>query len=318
MIKYYKKSDTAIVEIEQPEKDCWINVHPPFDHKRIAALSDAIDIPIDFLLDSIDINERSRFESDDNVKLIVINTPVENDIENSIDNDALYITIPIGIILTKDHNIIISSAQNRVIDWFFSIAIKHIDPTDKDNIVLKIFEKNVVYFIQYLNEMNKKRYLIEKELMHSSRNTELAKLLNIQKSLVYFVTDLRANELLMVKISRTNFLNIKNNEEKSDYLQDIIIDSSQALEMANVYTNILVGTMDAFGSIISNNLNIVMKRLTSVTIILMVPTLIASYYGMNVSPLPGSGVLNPFWFVISMSIVGAVILFFVFKKIRWF
>ena len=181
MIKYYKKSDNGIVEIEKPEKDCWINVHPPFDHKRLATLSDAIDIPIDYLLDSIDINERSRFEQDDNVKLIVINIPIENDMENSIDNDAFYITIPIGIILTNDYNIIISSAQNKVIDWFFSIAIKHLSPNEKEMIVMKIFEKNVFYFIQYLNEMNKKRYLIEKELMHSSINTELAKLLNIQK-----------------------------------------------------------------------------------------------------------------------------------------
>lgn len=318
MIKYYKKTDNGIVEIERPEKDCWINVHPPFDHKRLATLSDAIDIPIDYLLDSIDINERSRFEQDDNVKLIVINTPIENDMENSIDNDAFYITIPIGIILTNDYNIIISSAQNKVIDWFFSIAIKHLSPNEKEMIVMKIFEKNVFYFIQYLNEMNKKRYLIEKELMHSSRNTELAKLLNIQKSLVYFVTDLRANELLMMKIQRTNFLGIKNDEEKNDYLSDIIIDSSQALEMATVYTNILNGTMDAFGSIISNNLNSVMKRLTSITIILMVPTLIASFFGMNFITLPFDHNVNGFYIIMFLAVLVSVILYMVFRKIRWF
>lgn len=318
MIKYYIKEQNNIVEIDKPVKDCWINVYPPFDHKRIAALSESIDIPIDFLLDSIDINERSRFEVDDNVKLIVINTPIENDLENSIDNDAFYITIPIGIILTKDHNIIISSAQNRVIDWCFSIAIKHLDPRDKDMIILKIFEKNVFYFIQYLNEMNKKRYLIEKELMDSSRNTELAKLLNIQKSLVYFVTDLRANELLMMKLSRTNLLGIKEHEVKSDYLQDILIDSSQALEMANIYTNILNGTMDAFGSIISNNLNMVLKRLTSVTIILMVPTLIASFYGMNLQPLPFESQSNAFILIIIVSIAISALLYYIFRRIRWF
>lgn len=318
MIKYYKKIDNAIVEIERPEKDCWINVYPPFDHKRLATLSDAIDIPIDYLLDSIDINERSRFEQDDNVKLIVINTPIENDMENSIDNDAFYITVPIGIILTQDYNIIISSAQNKVIDWFFSIAIKHLSPSEKAMIVLKIFEKNVFYFIQYLNEMNKRRYLIEKELMHSSRNTELAKLLNIQKSLVYFVTDLRANELLMMKIQRTNFLGIKNDEEKNDYLGDIIIDSSQALEMATVYTNILNGTMDAFGSIISNNLNSVMKRLTSITIILMVPTLIASFYGMNFSNLPLENSNSGFYVIMFLSILISIALYWVFRRIRWF
>jgi len=318
MIKYYKKSNNTIVEIEKPEKDCWINVYPPFDHKRLATLSDAIDIPIDYLLDSIDINERSRFEQDDNVKLIVINTPIENDMENSIDNDAFYITIPIGIILTQDYNIIISSAQNKVIDWFFSIAIKHLSPSEKGMIVMKIFEKNVFYFIQYLDEMNKRRYLIEKELMHSSRNTELAKLLNIQKSLVYFVTDLRANELLMMKIQRTNFLGIKTDEEMNDYLSDIIIDSSQALEMATVYTNILNGTMDAFGSIISNNLNSVMKRLTSITIILMVPTLIASFFGMNFTNLPFEHSNNGFVMVMFLAICVSVILYLVFRKIRWF
>ena len=318
MIKYYKKSNNTIVEIEKPEKDCWINVYPPFDNKRLATLSDAIDIPIDYLLDSIDINERSRFEQDDNVKLIVINTPIENDMENSIDNDAFYITIPIGIILTQDYNIIISSAQNKVIDWFFSIAIKHLSPSEKEMIVMKIFEKNVFYFIQYLNEMNKRRYLIEKELMHSSRNTELAKLLNIQKSLVYFVTDLRANELLMMKIQRTNFLGIKTDEEKNDLLSDIIIDSSQALEMATVYTNILNGTMDAFGSIISNNLNSVMKRLTSITIILMVPTLIASFFGMNFTNLPFEHANSGFFIIIFLSIFVSVILYLVFRKIRWF
>ncbi len=318
MIKYYKKIDNAIVEIDKPEKDCWINVYPPFDHKRLATLSDAIDIPIDYLLDSIDINERSRFEQDDNVKLIVINTPIENDMENSIDNDAFYITVPIGIILTNDYNIIISSAQNKVIDWFFSIAIKHLPPNEKAMIVMKIFEKNVFYFIQYLNEMNKKRYLIEKELMDSSRNTELAKLLNIQKSLVYFVTDLRANELLMMKIQRTNFLGIKNDEEQNDYLGDIIIDSSQALEMATVYTNILSGTMDAFGSIISNNLNSVMKRLTSITIILMVPTLIASFYGMNFKSLPLEDNPGGFFIIMFLSALVSVVIYWLFRRIRWF
>jgi magnesium transporter len=320
MIKYFKKVENNIVEIDRLEKHCWINVHPPFDHKRLAKLSDAIDIPIDFLLDSIDINERSRYEvEDNNVRLIVINTPIENDAEHAVDNDAFYVTVPIGIILTDHHNIIISSAQNRVIDWFFSVAIKHLDPTDKDTVVLKIFEKNVFYFTQYLNEMNKRRYLIEKELMNSSRNTELSKLLNIQKSLVYFVTDLRANELLMMKLARTNtVLGIKDNEEKSDYLQDILIDSGQASEMANIYTNILNGTMDAFGSIISNNLNMVMKRLTSVTIILMVPTLIASFYGMNVTALPFSKESGSFLGITAFSLVCAAILYLVFRRIRWF
>jgi magnesium transporter len=136
---------------------------------------------------------------------------------------------------------------------------------------------------------------------------------------VYFVTDLRANELLMMKLARTNtVLGIKDDEEKSDYLQDILIDSGQASEMANIYTNILNGTMDAFGSIISNNLNMVMKRLTSVTIILMVPTLVASFYGMNLDPLPFAGSSSAFLGVSIFSVLCAVILYYIFRRIRWF
>ena len=178
-------------------------------------------------------------------------------------------------------------------------------------------DKNVYYFLHFLKEINIKRNLFEKELYNSMQNAELSKLLNIQKSLVYFVTTLRSNELTMMKIQRTDFLKITDREEETDILQDIIVDNSQAMEMSNIYSNILNGTMDAFASIISNNLNFVLKRLTSVTIVLMVPTLVASFYGMNVS-LPLEGHNYAFIFTLIMSILLSVLLIGVFVRKKWF
>ena len=319
MIRIYKKvSDTEIQEIDRPERDCWINVYPPFEPEALETLAADVGVPLDFLTDSIDINERSRYEEDDGVKLIVINTPIENYDVKVTDTEADYVTIPIGIVLTESMILTISSTKNPVMEWFVHNIIKNLKPHQRERFVLRIVERNNAYFLHYLNEINKRRYLIEKELYNSSRNQELSRLLNIQKSLVYFVTNLRANELLMMKIKRSNFLGINDQEEELDFLEDIIIDNSQALEMANVYANILNGTMDAFASIISNNLNEVMRRLTSITVILMLPTLVASLYGMNIVPLPFSESPYAFWIIVSVSMVLAFLLYLVFRRRRWF
>ncbi|MBI1191726.1 MAG: magnesium transporter CorA family protein [Bacteroidetes bacterium] len=317
MIKYYRRIDNRIVEIDGPQEDCWINAYPPFEPDQLNQLAEAINVPFDFLGDSIDINERSRYEEDDGVKLIVINTPIENFDVKMTDTEADYVTIPVGIILTDTLIVTLSSAQNPVLEWFVHNVIKNLQPNERHRFVLRILEKNTAYFLHYLNEINKRRYLIEKELYNSSRNQELSRLLNIQKSLVYFATNLRANELLMMKIKRGNLLQFSEHDEDYDILDDIIIDNSQAVEMSNVYANILNGTMDAFASIISNNLNLVMRRLTSITVILMIPTLIASLYGMNVR-LPFAERPGAFFMVLLLSGLISLLLFFVFRARRWF
>ncbi|RMF01502.1 MAG: magnesium transporter CorA family protein, partial [Bacteroidetes bacterium] len=191
------------------------------------------------------------------------------------------------------------------------------DPANMSGFVLQILEQNVYRFLTCLKKLNLKRNLIEQELYYSSRNKELMQLLSIEKSLVYFMNSLNANELLKLKMKRTNFLNIRNDEDQADLFEDIIIDNSQALEMANVYTNILNGTMDAYGSIISNNLNLTIRRLTLITIILMVPTLVASFYGMNV-PLPAED--NPYaiYVIIGVSIVLSLLVAWYFQRKRMF
>ncbi len=289
MIQYFKIVDHQTVAIDKPIEGSWVNILPPLKNEEFTELSNTLQIPIDFLKDSLDIDERSRYEKDDDVKLIVIKTPTENNSFN--ESDAFYITIPICIILTSGQIVTVNSFENEAIKKFLN-SFQNRHPDKKNMMVLKVFEKITMNFQEYLKEINQRRNALEQKLYDSNRNEELLQLMRIQKSLVYFVTALRSNELLMMKLARTNFLNL--NEEESDFLDDLIIETSQALETANTYTNILSSTLDAFASIISNNQNEVLKRLTTLTIFLSIPVLIASIYGMNV-PLPFQHSHYAFW-----------------------
>jgi magnesium transporter len=297
MIQYFKNSDSRTVEIDKPENGIWVNLVPPFKDEEFIELSEELDIPIEFLRDSLDIDERPRFEVDDNVKFVVIKTPAENNSFN--DSDAFYITIPICIILTHNHIVTVNSFDNGAIKKFLSSFQKR-HPDKRNMMVLKIFEKVVTNFMDYLKEVNHRRNILEQKLYDANRNEELLELVRIQKSLVYFVTSLRSNELLLMKMARTNFLGL--NEEEKEVLEDLVVDNSQALEMANIYTNILSSTLDAFASIIANNQNEVLKRLTTLTLILTVPVLIASIYGMN-TPIPYKNSPYTFWIPVIISFV---------------
>jgi magnesium transporter len=311
MIHYFKNINNETVEIDKPENGVWINLVPPFKEEEFFDLGKELEIPIEFLRDSLDIDERPRYELEDNVKFIVIKTPTENNSFN--DSDAFYITIPICIILTHNHIVTVNSFDNGAIKKFLNTFQKR-HPDKRNLMVLKIFEKVVTNFMDYLKEINQRRNLLEQKLYDANRNEELLELVRIQKSLVYFVTGLRSNELLMMKLERTNFLSL--NEDEREELSDLIVDNSQALEMANIYTNILSSTLDAFASIIANNQNEVLKRLTTLTLILTVPTLIASIYGMN-TPIPYRNSPYTFWIPVIISfIILVVVSWNYFKRIR--
>jgi magnesium transporter len=297
MVQYFKIIDYKTTAIDRPTEGSWVNVLPPLRQEEFTELSDTLDIPIDFLKDSLDIDERSRYESDDNVKLIVIKTPTENNSFN--DSDAFYITIPICIILTSGQIVTVNSFENEAIKKFLN-SFQNRHPDKKNMMALKVFEKITMNFQEYLKEINQRRNALEQKLYDANRNEELLQLMRIQKSLVYFVTALRSNELLMMKLARTNFLGLT--EEEKDFLDDLVIETSQALETAQTYTNILSSTLDAFASIISNNQNEVLKRLSTLTILLSIPVLIASIYGMNVS-LPFQHSPGAFWLPVSISLL---------------
>ncbi|MBK7343453.1 MAG: magnesium transporter CorA family protein [Saprospiraceae bacterium] len=315
MIRYYARIDGLITELAERQPACWINIAPPVTQEEIEQLSEELCVPLDFFSDPLDIDERSRYERDEDARLIIINTAVLN--ERDGENEAIYLTIPIGIILVPDYIITITSAENPVLDLFLENKVRNADPADERQFVLRLLEENVYRFLSCLKKLNLRRNLIEQELYYSSRNQELKQLLSIQKSLVYFVNSLSANELLKMKVKRTDFLGIQGNEDKVELFEDIIIDNSQALEMANVYTNIIGGTMEAYAGIISNNLNIVIQRLTLITIILMVPTLVASIFGMNVP----SGLENSptaIYYIIVISIIFSLLLAWFFRRKRLF
>ncbi len=314
MIQYFKYLNNRIVEVPSYENDCWINISPPFNTDELKNLSEKLTIPIDYLNDSMDIDERPRFETEDNVKFIVIKTPILND-NTENETDTLHFTVPIGIILVGDDVVTISPYVNPATASFFNQYIKNTNRISNTSFVLHLLEKNVLIFLDFLKELNAKRNQYETELYHSNRNEELLNLMTIQKSLVYFVTAIRLNELLMMKIKRTNFL--KFNEEELDIMEDVLIDSSQALETANIYANILSGTMDAYASIINNNMNLILKRLTSITIIISLPALVTGIYGMNVK-IPGADWPHAFWVTMIISLgISAFISWYFYRK-KWF
>lgn len=310
MIQYFKNVSHKTIQTDKAEIGTWVNVLPPLKQEEFTELSNALNIPIDFLTDSLDIDERTRFEEEDNVRLVVLKTPTENNSFN--ESDAYYITIPICIILTHNQIVTVNSFENPAMKKFLS-TFQNRHPDKRNMMVLKIFEKVVQNFMDYLKEINHRRNLIEQKLYDSSRNEQLLQLMRIQKSLVYFVTALRSNELLFLKLERTNFLVL--NDEEKEILNDLIVDISQGLEMANIYTNILSSTLDAFASIIANNQNEVLRKLSVITIVLTFPILVASLFGMNV---PSGFEHSPFAFYIvaflSFIIALLIGLFFVRKK----
>ena len=308
MIQYFNIVDHRTVATDRPGSGTWVNVLPPLKQEEFSELSDALKIPLDFLKDSLDIDERSRYEAENNVKLIVIKTPTENNSFN--ESDAFYITIPICILLTKEQIVTVNSFENEAIKKFLN-SFQNRHPDKQNMMVLKIFEKVINTYQDHLKEINQRRNSLEQKLYASNRNEELFQLMRIQKSLVYFVTALRSNELLLMKLARTDFLQLS--EDEKDFLDDLVVETSQALETVNIYTTILISTLDAFASIISNNQNEVLKKLTAIILFLSIPVLIASIYGMNV-PLPFQHSPYTVWIPVSISLV--ILSIFAFKFIN--
>ncbi|RPD51508.1 magnesium transporter CorA family protein [Paracnuella aquatica] len=311
MIQYFINVNQKTVQTPKAQNGTWVNVLPPLKQEEFTELSETLNIPIDFLTDSLDIDERTRFEEEDGVRLIVLKTPTLNNSFN--ESDAYYITIPVCVILTDDQIVTVNSFENPAMKKFLN-TFQNRHPNKKNMMVLKIFEKVVQNFMESLKEVNGRRNSLEQKLYHANRNEYLLQLMRIQKSLVYFVTALRSNELLFMKLERTNFLGL--NDDEKEFLNDLIVDNSQALEMANIYTNILSSTLDAFASIIANNQNEVLKRLSVITIVLTFPVLIASLFGMNV---PSGFERSPYAFyivaILSLGISLGIGWFFLRKKI---
>ena len=265
-------------EIKEFRKGSWINLVNPSENE-IKRVCESINIQEDFIRDALDYEEKARIdeEDDDNTILFVIDVKKK---KKSEDND-IYSTMPLGMIVVRDDFFItVSLRKNKVIEDFEKRKIKNFQTYKKTRFIFQIFYLNASYFLNYLKQINKETEIAEYILKNSMKNKELLKLLSLEKGLVYFATSLKSNEIVMEKTMRGKIVKLYDDDE--DILEDAIIENRQAIEMAQIYTNILNGTMDAYASIISNNLNGVMKFLTSITIVLAIPTMISSFWGMNV------------------------------------
>ena len=280
MLKIYSTDveTNQLQEIKEFKKGSWINLVNPSENE-IKKVCESINIQEDFIRDALDYEEKARIDSeeDDNTILFVLDVPI---IEKGEDND-IYTTMPLGMIVVRDDFFItVSLRKNKVIEDFEKRKIRNFQTYKKTRFIFQIFYLNSSYYLTYLKQINKETEIAEYILKNSMKNKELLKLLSLEKGLVYFATSLKSNEMVMEKTMRGKI--VKLYEDDEDILEDAIIENRQAIEMAQIYTNILNGTMDAYASIISNNLNGVMKFLTSITIVLAIPTMISSFWGMNV------------------------------------
>ena len=274
MIKIFKTFG-GYVEINEPQKSCWINVTNPTSGE-INQLRIDYGLPTDLINDILDQDERPRIEFDDDWTLIILRIPVE--VRN---NGVPFHTIPLGIFITRSFTLTLCLQDNEVLPIIqpspFRDQYKEI--TDSINFILRLFLRSGNLYLRFLKQINQMTSMIEQDLEKSIKNKELNKLLKMEKCLVYFITSIKANEIVLAKLRNSKKITTQINE---DLLEDAFIENKQAREMAQIYSDIQSGMMDAFASVISNNLNVVMKQLTLISIILMIPTLIASMFGMSV------------------------------------
>ena len=309
MIRIFKTEDGAMHEKEEMQPGCWIALTNP-TASEIIDIADTYQIDPAHLRAPLDEEERSRIEVEDEYTLILVDIP---SIEERNGKDW-FVTIPLAIITTKDVLITVCLEETPVLTSFMDGRVRDFHTFMKTRFILQILYKNATQFLQYLRIIDKKSEVIERKLHQSQKNEELIELLELEKSLVYFTTSLRSNEVVLEKLLRIE--KIKKYPEDTDLLEDVIVENKQAIEMANIYSGILSGTMDAFASVISNNLNIVMKFLATVTIVLSIPTMIASFYGMNVNSHGMPFADSPYGFAIVLGLTLLLSLFvaYIFNK----
>lgn len=279
MVRIFRTIDGRIHQVQEAQEGCWIALTNP-SASEVFEISTKYGIEVDHLRAPLDEEERSRLEVEDNYTLILVDIPV---IEERNDKEW-YGTIPLAVIVGKDMIFTICLEDTPVLTAFMDGRVRNFYTYMKTRFILQILYKNATMFLHYLRIIDKKSEFVEKKLHAATRNQELLELLELEKSLVYFTTSLRSNEVVLEKLMKVD--SVKKYSEDEELLEDVIIENKQAIEMANIYSGILSSMMGTFASVISNNLNIVMKFLATVTIVMSIPTMIYSAYGMNV---PSSG-----------------------------
>ncbi|SET00793.1 magnesium transporter CorA family protein [[Clostridium] polysaccharolyticum] len=279
MIGIFKTFDDGLKQIKDYEDGCWVALTSP-SPTELLEVSEQFEVDIDHLRAPLDEEERSRLEIEDDYSLVLVDIPC---VEEKNGRER-YVTMPLGVVLVKNAIITVCLEETPILKSFMEGRVRGFYTFKKTRFILQILYKNASVYLQYLKIIDRKSGEIEEKLHISTKNRELIELLELEKCLVYFTTSLRSNEVVLEKLLRTE--SIKQYPEDKELLEDVIIENKQAIEMANIYSGILSGMMDAFASVISNNLNIIMKTLATITIVMSIPTMIFSMYGMNFTHIP--------------------------------
>jgi magnesium transporter len=309
----YSQHGTALGNVSEVSQAQWISVINP-TLNELHELSRQCGVPVEFMTAALDSEERPRFEVDDGLFMILLRIPM---VDSSDNPDTPYYTIPISFIFVDQLLITVCDEENPLINDFAQGKVKNFKPDKSTRSALQFFHKAVLYYLKYLKHIEVKVLQIERNLLKAQKNKEILVLMAFEKSLIYFSTSIRSNQIVFDRLKRTAFFRTAVSEER-DLLEEIIIDNTQAIEMARIYTNILSGLMDTFASVISNNLSNIMWALTKITIVLMLPTLITSIYGMNLTWLPFAEQREGLWYVLGICGLVSTIALVILNQRRWF
>lgn len=306
MLTIHKTIAGKMQKLDTIQDGCWINLTYPTEDEVNSVLT-ALNVEPSFLRAALDEEESSRIETEDGQTLIIIDMPSVEKGEK--EETVVYSTLPLGIIILDKHIVTVSLRESPVIRDFQDGLVKSTDTAKKTQFILYILLQVAKRYLQYLKQIDKIYTYMERQLYKSQRNKEIIQLLELEKSLVYFSTSLKANEVTLEKILRGRIVTLY--EEDHDLLEDVLIEVRQAIEMAGIYSSIISDMMDAFASVISNNLNFIMKMLTSLTILLTIPNIVFGYYGVNTATLPMS---QFWWFPIVIAAAAMIIVAIILKR----
>ena len=313
MKQVFLSTTTEFKEIETLEPGSWINLVNPSQSESMEIAS-AFNIDIADLRAPLDAEEMSRMTIEDEYTLIIVDVPIKEE----RNNQTYYVTIPLGIILTEEAIITTCLEKLPLLDIFINRRLRNFYTFMRSRFIFQILYRNAELYLSALRTLDRKSEQIESQLHKSTRNEELIELMELEKTIVYFKASLKTNERVIKKLTSATS-NIKKYLEDEDLLEDTLIETQQAIEMADIYGNILHSMTDTFASIISNQNNI-MKTLALVTIVMSIPTMIFSAYGMNFkdNELPLNGEPNAFWLIIfiAFALTGSLVVYLIHKK--WF
>jgi len=308
MLTIYKTTEQGLEQLESMANGTWIKVVDPTSEEIEKLVNWGIDV--DYINYSLDFDEMARMERDEEYTFILLRIP-----HSQPESDTPFITIPLGIMIKGNTIVTICRYDKEMFKVLANGKYRLLKTSKRYRFALYIFLETATRYLTHLREINRMTEAIEDQLQKSTRNREVLDLLKYQKSLTYFATALRSNEVMMERVQRTQMFNYY--EDDQDLLEDVLTENQQAIQMTSIATEILSGMMDAFASIISNNLNGVMKALAAITIIINVPAVVAAFYGMNVD-LPGESHPLAFLTVIGISLALTATAIFIFYKRDWF